>query len=194
MRSTDRPMLLAVASVLLLAFSASISGADDYPPYALNPEEAESIAFPPHPTRRLAGPDTNEAGLSLFEIEIAANTAGAPPHTHTHEDEFFYVRSGSVTFMFNEERKTVRAGGIALLPRNSLHAVWNAGDEDATLLVGTTGGKFGDYFDAVAIEVRKKNASTPQAVGEIMGRLGVERGVTIHMDKVPADVAALYGL
>ena len=185
--------LLLAGALLTLVCSFSVL-ADDFSPYALNADEAEAIGFPPHPTRKLAGPETNQAGLSLFEIEIPAKTAGAPPHTHTHEDEFFYVRSGSVTFWFNGERKLVREGGIALLPRNSLHAVWNNGDEVATLLVGTSGGKFGDYFDAVAMEVRKTNANTPEAVGEIMGRLGVERGVIIQMDKVPADVAALYGL
>ena len=188
------PPSLVAAGVLVLALAVNGSAAEDLAPFVMDADEAESIAFPPHPTRRLAGPETNQAGLSLFEIEIPANSAGAPPHTHTHEDEFFYVRSGSVTFFTNGERKTVGAGGFALLPRGSLHAVWNTGDEDATLLVGTSGGKFGDYFDVVALEVREKNASTPEAVGEIMARLGKERGVIIRMDEVPADVAALYGL
>ena len=194
MRATLRPILLVAAGVLLLALSGKYSADDEYPPYVLNADEAESIAFPPHPTRRLAGPETNQAGLSLFEIEIPAHTAGAPPHTHTYEDEFFYVRSGSVTFLANGKRKTVAAGGVALLPRNSLHAVWNAGDTDATLLVGTSGGKFGDYFDAVALEVRETSADTRQAIGEIKARLGEERGVIIQMDQVPADVKSLYGM
>jgi mannose-6-phosphate isomerase-like protein (cupin superfamily) len=156
--------------------------------------EGESIAFPLHPTARLAGPDSNIAGMSFFEIAIPTGAPGAPPHTHSHEDEFFYVRQGTVTFMVNDERRTLQAGGFVLLPRHSLHAMWNTSDEDATLLVGTSAGKFGDFFDAVAMEVRAANASTPAEVGAIVGRLGAERGIVIDMTKVPEDVAALYGM
>lgn len=164
------------------------------PAIVLDSDEGESIAFPLHPTLRLADADTNVAGMSFFEVRIAARAAGAPPHTHTHEDEFFYVREGSVTFMTGEDRKTIGAGGFVLLPRHSLHAMWNSSDRDAILLVGTSRGEFGDFFDAVAMAVRASGSSTPQEVGAIVGRLGTERGIIIDMTKVPSDVAALYGL
>lgn len=173
---------------------ASGSTAESRPPILLDGGEGEAIAFPIHPTQRLADPDSNVAGMSFFEIRIAANAPGAPPHTHAHEDEFFYVREGTVTFMANDERKTLGPGGFVLLPRHSLHAMWNASDEDAILLVGTSEGKFGDFFDAVAMEVQEAEAATPAEVGAILGRLGAERGVVIDMSKVPEDVAALYGM
>ena len=170
------------------------TGPESRPPILLEGGEGEPIAFPIHPTLRLAGPESNVAGMSFFELRIRAGSPGAPPHTHTHEDEFFYVREGSITFMANEERRTLGAGGFILLPRNSLHAMWNASDEDAVLLVGTSAGQFADFFDAVAMEVRESEASSPREVGAILGRLGAERGIVIDMTKVPADVAALYGL
>jgi len=130
----------------------------------------------------------------LFEVEIPAQSAGAPPHTHRYEDEFFYVRAGKVTFLANGTRTTVAAGGFAMLPRDSLHAVWNASDEHAVLLVGTSNGKFDDFFDAVAMEARDTSAKTAEAVGAILNRLGQERGIEIRMDELPEDVAALYGM
>lgn len=163
-------------------------------PILLQGGEGEPIDFPIHPTQLLAGPDSNQAGMSFFEIRIRARSAGAPPHTHAHEDEFFYVREGAVTFMADDQRKTLRAGGFVLLPRQSLHAMWNASDQDAILLVGTSEGKFGDFFDAVAIEVRETGASSPPEIGAILGRMGAERGIVIDMSKVPEDVAALYGM
>ena len=172
---------------------AAVSGAERRPPILLDGGQGEPIAFPIHPTLRLADPDSNIAGMSFFEIRILAGAAGAPPHTHTHEDEFFYVREGTVTFMANGERKTLEAGGFVLLPRHSMHAVWNTSDEDATLLVGTSAGRFGDFFDAVAMEVRGSDARTPSEIGAILGRLGQERGIVIDMTKVPEDVASLYG-
>ncbi|RZV34320.1 MAG: cupin domain-containing protein, partial [Acidimicrobiales bacterium] len=104
------------------------------PALIVDGDEGEAIAFPLHPTRRLADPDTNIAGMSFFELKIAARSPGAPPHTHSHEDEFFYVREGNVTFLSGAETKTIGPGGLALLPRHGLHGFWNAGDADAILL------------------------------------------------------------
>ncbi len=167
---------------------------DRLPTMVLDAGEGEEIAFPLHPTVRLADKDSNHAGMSFFEIVIPAGSPGAPPHSHSHEDEFFYVREGSVTFMADGARKTISAGGFVLLPRDSWHAMWNTGDADAILLVGTSAGQFDDFFDAVAMEVRNSGANTPEEIGAIVGRLGAERGITIDMSKVPEDVAALYGL
>jgi mannose-6-phosphate isomerase-like protein (cupin superfamily) len=164
------------------------------PGFILDAGEGEAIGFPLHPTLRLAAAGSNQAGMSFFEIEIPANSAGAPPHRHTHEDEFFYVRQGSVTFMVDGERKMIGAGGFVLLPRDGWHAVWNPGDKSATLLVGTSAGRFDDFFDAVAMEVAAAGELSPPEVGAIVGRLGVERGIIIDMDRLPDDVRGIYGL
>ena len=186
----------SVAALVLLVtwIGAGQAVAEEYEPYVLEAAGGKEIDFPPHPTWALARADSNQAGLSLFEVGIPARSGGAPPHTHSHEDEFFYVRAGTVTFLANGARKTVSAGGFAMLPRDSLHAVWNASDEDAVLLVGTSNGKFDDFFDAVAMEARDTSAKTPEAVAEIVARLGKERGIEIRMDALPDDVAALYGM
>lgn len=160
----------------------------------LDSGEGKPIAFPPHPTSLLAAADTNTAGLSFYEISILAGKPGAPPHTHTHEDEFFYVREGTVTFLTGEDRKTISAGGFVLLPRNGLHAIWNASDSDAILLVGTSQGQFDGFFDAVAMETRAKNITSPKEIGEIVGRIGAERGIVIDMEKIPEDAKAIYGI
>ncbi len=185
---------VATATVWGAPGRADSEQTEGHEPIVLDSGEGEAIAFPLHPTLRLADADTNLAGMSFFEIRIAAGAPGAPPHTHSHEDEFFYVREGTVTFLTGVEHNTIGAGGFVLLPRNGLHAVWNASDEEAILLVGTSKGKFGDFFDAVAMEVRKANAGSPQEVGAIVGRLGAERGIVIDMSKVPDEVKELYGL
>lgn len=186
-------LLLAVVLVSGCASSAPETQ-KPYKPIILDASEGEMISFPAHATRRLSSVDSSQAGLSLFEIVIPPNSGGAPPHTHMHEDEFFYVRSGEPTFMANGRRKTVAPGGFTLLPRNSMHAVWNDGEVEAVLLVGTSRGRFDDFFDVVALEVRESGAKTPAEIGRIMGQIGIARGIEIHMDKLPTDVATLYGL
>ncbi len=156
--------------------------------------EGAPIDFPLHSTTRLAGAESNDAGLSLFEIKVAANSAGAPPHTHAHEDEFFYVREGSVTFMANGDQKTISPGGFVMLPRGGAHAFWNATDDEAILLVGTSEGAFDDFFDAVAMEVAAAGELTPPELGAIVGRIGAERGILIDMSLVPDEVRPLYGM
>lgn len=162
-------------------------------PIVLDTHEGRDIAFPLHATRGLADSDSNFAGMSFFELEVPASSAGAPPHTHTHEDEFFYVREGKLTFMAEGTRHTISAGGFVLLPRGGLHAFWNDTSSDAIVLVGTSEGKFGDFFDAVAIEAQVTDPSSPQEMGAILGRIGAERGIHIDMSKLPEDVAELYG-
>lgn len=164
------------------------------PALLIDAGEGEPIDFPLHPTTRFVGAETNDAGLSLFEIKVPANSAGAPPHTHTHEDEFFYVREGAVTFMADGQQKTISPGGLVMLPRGGSHALWNAGDEDATLLVGTSSGEFDDFFDAVAMEVASAGDLTPPEIGAIVGRIGAERGIIIDMSLVPDEVRPLYGM
>lgn len=164
------------------------------PAMMLDGGEGETIAFPLHPTTRLASADQSDSGLSLFEIVIPSQSAGAPPHSHTHEDEFFYVREGTVTFMADDQQKTIAPGGFVLLPRGGWHAMWNASDSDAILLVGTSDGQFDDFFDAVAIEVAQAGQLSPPEVGAIVGRVGAERGITIDMTKVPEAIRPLYGL
>ncbi len=192
-------LLLIAAAFPPAAATAGEEAAAEPPPEAmpaivLDGGEGESIPFPLHPTLRLAGPESHLAGMSFFELHVAAGAAGAPPHSHANEDEFFYVREGSVTFMAGDETRTVGPGGFALLPRDGWHAFWNAGESDAYLLVGTSAGTFGDFFDAVAIAAREAGATTPQELGAILGRVSGERGIEIDMSRVPDDVKSLYGM
>lgn len=185
-------------SLVGLAACANIGTAQEAeaskPAIILDAGEGATIAFPLHPATRLAAAEQTESGLSLFEITIPAESAGAPPHSHSHEDEFFYVRSGTVTFMADEAEKSIGAGGFVLLPRGGWHMMWNASASDAILLVGTSNGQFDDFFDAVAIEAAQAENLSPPDVGAIVGRIGAERGITIDMSKVPAGVRHLYGM
>ena len=81
------------------------------------------------------------------------------------------------TFLTDGDRKSIGPGGFVMLPRNGWHAVWNSGDTDAILLVGTSAGKFDDFFDAVAMAVAKAGELTPPQIGAIVGRVGSERGI-----------------
>jgi len=187
-------LILTCVSCAGLSTAQSADESEPKPAIVTDGGEGTPIAFPLHPTSRLASASATESGLSLFEIEIPAGTAGAPPHRHTHEDEFFYVRQGEVTFLTDGTEKTISAGGLALLPRGGWHAMWNSEKTDAILLVGTSDGQFDDVFDAVAIAAATAGELSPPEIGAIVARVGAERGITIDMTKVPDGVRHLYGM
>jgi quercetin dioxygenase-like cupin family protein len=62
---------------------------------------------------------------------------GPPPHTHTREDEAFYVLSGELLIEFKGEGgpRRVGPGGFFFGARGSHHAFRNIGDGPARVLV-----------------------------------------------------------
>ncbi|HKT16713.1 MAG TPA: cupin domain-containing protein [Stellaceae bacterium] len=89
--------------------------------------------------------------FSLHEA-IVPPGAGAPPHTHSREDESFYVLSGEVVVDLEGESQPIRvgAGGFVYGPRGRRHAYRNASEREARLLViATPGAGLEAMFDAI---------------------------------------------
>ena len=74
--------------------------------------------------------------FSLWE-DVVPPGAGAPPHTHTREDEAFYVLSGEILIEFEGEPapRRVGPGGFFFGARHRRHAYRNVGEEPARLLI-----------------------------------------------------------
>ncbi len=74
--------------------------------------------------------------FSLWE-DVVPPGAGAPAHTHAHEDEAFYVLSGEIVIEFEGESAPHRiaAGGFFFGPRGRRHAYRNVSDRPARVLV-----------------------------------------------------------
>lgn len=84
-----------------------------------------------------------ETGTGLTVIEaIVPPGAGAPPHTHRHEDEAFYILDGEIVFEIEGRSLPLRvsAGGFIFAPRGGQHAFRNASSANARMLVITTPG------------------------------------------------------
>jgi len=87
---------------------------------------------------KVTGAETG-GSLSFWEAVIPPG-AGAPPHTHSREDEAFYVLRGEILI----EREgapaplTVGQGGFFFGARGRYHAFRNAGNETARVLMLST--------------------------------------------------------
>jgi quercetin dioxygenase-like cupin family protein len=74
--------------------------------------------------------------FSLWEAVVPPG-AGAPPHTHAHEDEAFYVLSGELVLEFEGEAapRRLAPGGFFFGARGRRHAFRNVGDKPARVLI-----------------------------------------------------------
>jgi quercetin dioxygenase-like cupin family protein len=84
--------------------------------------------------------DAETAGsFSLWEAVVPPG-AGAPPHTHAHEDESFYVLSGELLVEVEGDSapRRVAPGGFFFGARGRRHAFRNVGDRPARVLILST--------------------------------------------------------
>jgi len=116
--------------------------------------------------------EESASGGALAAIEINVPPGlGIPPHTHTQEDELFFVLDGAVEFAGDDlpGPVTVPKGGLFYGPRGRLHSFRNPTDAPSRFLVIVTpgGGVTGMFADLAAL-----SAPTPESVQEICTRYG----------------------
>jgi len=77
------------------------------------------------------------AGSFSFWEDVVPPGAGAPPHTHTREDEAFYVLSGELLIDFEGAHapRRIGPGGFFYGARHRRHGYRNVGDQPARMLV-----------------------------------------------------------
>jgi mannose-6-phosphate isomerase-like protein (cupin superfamily) len=83
-------------------------------------------------------------GGSLTAIEITVDQ-GPPKHTHTREDESFYVFTGALYVECGHDRLEAGPGSFVFLPRNVPHRFRSIGGPATALLIVTPGG-LDEYF------------------------------------------------
>ncbi len=87
----------------------------------------------------LSGADTGGA-YCLLEVSLASGI-GVPRHTHTHEDEAYFVLAGELEVIVGDEKFVLRAGDTLMAPRGIPHQLRNSGDaENHYLLVFSPAG------------------------------------------------------
>lgn len=85
---------------------------------------------------------------------------GVPRHTHTREDESYYVISGELEVTVAGESFVLKAGDSLMAPRNIPHEIRNSGDvENHYLLVFSPSG-FEEFIMAAALPA-PDNSSAP---------------------------------
>ena len=105
---------------------------------------------------------------------------GAPAHTHTREDEAFYVVSGEVLVEVEGAIDPLRLGAGAFLfaPRHRRHGYRNVGTDTARLLVFAMPGAGLDRMFAAIDAAGKRSARIPTI--DTIAAIAEQYGVVIH--------------
>ena len=116
---------------------------------------------------------SKSGGLGVFELVVPPGANVPPPHSHSHNEEFFYVVEGSIGYSVDNESRELAPGQWMSTPRGSVHAFRNTGTQMARALVVLTPDIGAQYFRDVAEVV---NAGAPPdrvKLLEVMSRYGL---------------------
>ncbi|MFP5237046.1 MAG: cupin domain-containing protein [Acidobacteriota bacterium] len=90
---------------------------------------------------------TEESHGNLFVIEHRGLKPGGPPfHLHYHQDEWFYVMEGRVTFIVGDQKLTLGPGESILGPRGIPHTFSSVVPASHLLIAFAPAGKMEAYF------------------------------------------------
>ncbi|MET8468947.1 quercetin 2,3-dioxygenase [Streptomyces sp. NPDC006422] len=132
-------------------------------PYVMTSSEGQALWFTGNlATVKAAGPQTR-GRVSVVEF---LNPAGfAPPlHRHLEEDEMFYVLSGSVRFLCDEQELAAGPGDFVLLPVGLPHTFVVGSEEPLRCLQITTPSGFEDFAAEAGTPARERRLPDPGPV------------------------------
>ena len=97
----------------------------------------------------LSGTDTGGA-YCLLEVSLAPWMA-VPRHTHTREDEVYFVLAGELEVIVGEKSFVLRPGDTLLAPRDIPHQLGNSGNATNHYLLVFSPSGFEEFIMATAV-------------------------------------------
>lgn len=76
-----------------------------------------------------------QSSPDLLEVEATYIPSNKPPpkHLHPDQDERFQVLQGTLRVRLDGDERDLRAGEMIEIPRRTVHQMWNASEEPATV-------------------------------------------------------------
>lgn len=120
---------------------------DDPQPIVVPPDSGRVLKFL-GVTHKLTSQQTNSA-YYLFEFEFDPES-GNRLHVHRYEDEVVYVLDGAIEIRLDNQKLQVVAGGVAHLPKQIPHALYNPLKTPSRYLGMAIPGGMENFFDQLS--------------------------------------------
>ncbi|HZQ55563.1 MAG TPA: cupin domain-containing protein [Bryobacteraceae bacterium] len=101
------------------------------------------------PVEILISSKESGGGATTF-TQVSPPGGGPPAHSHTNEDEIFYVLEGEYEFLLNGNRRKLASGDAIHASRGSIHTFRNVGTAEGKLLIVTVPGGFEKYLEEIS--------------------------------------------
>ncbi|HVK08435.1 MAG TPA: cupin domain-containing protein [Gemmataceae bacterium] len=144
------------------------------------PGEGRVVAVVGDVYRFLATGGETDGKYALWEAVVPPG-GGPPPHTHSREEEGFYVLEGEITFTVNGERVVAGPGTFANMPVGSLHSFKNESDRTARMLISVAPAGLEEMFFEVGTPLPPGSTTafppTPEEIERLLAaapRYGIE--------------------
>jgi quercetin dioxygenase-like cupin family protein len=134
------------------------------------PGEGRTIAVVGDVYRFLAMGEETEGRYALWEALVLPG-GGPPPHTHSREEEGFYVLEGDITFWVGDERLTLSAGMFANMPVGVEHAFKNESNQPARMLISIAPAGLEQMFFEVGVPMPPGATTAPAPTQEEIAKL-----------------------
>jgi quercetin dioxygenase-like cupin family protein len=140
-------------------------------PVITGPNEGKTIEGPVGGplTFKARGDQTNGA-MTVF-VNVIPPGQGPPLHSHSNEDESWYVLEGELRFKLDGDVRRAPSGSFVFVPRGMPHCFQNVSSEGARILVTFAPAGMERFFDRFA------SLSAPDL--DAFGRIGGPLGMTV---------------
>jgi quercetin dioxygenase-like cupin family protein len=129
----------------------------------------------------LSGADTGGA-YCFLEVSLAPGMM-VPRHTHTREDEAYYVLSGELEVVVGDEVFILRVGDSLMAPRDIPHQLRNSGNAENHYLIMFSPSGFEGFLKVTAVPA-PDNAVAPTEPPAVAVR---------NVHELAADYGILFG-
>ena len=105
---------------------------------------------------------------------VGAPGSGSGFHTHTKEDESFYIVEGAMTFQLGEREFRAEAGAYVAIPRGLRHAFANAEARPVRAIMLVTPAGLERFFEELAELSRRPDGGSPEEIATLTQRYGLD--------------------
>ena len=145
------------------------------------PGEGRTVAVVGDVYRFLATGENTNGKYALWEA-IVPPGGGPPPHTHSREEEGFYVLEGEITILVRDKRLVAGPGMFANMPVGTPHSFKNESSQPAKMLISVApAGLEKMFFEFGVLLAEGATTAVPPTKEEIEKLLAVAPGYGIEI-------------